>query len=308
MSAVEYYVTDPALRPLLKAVTMDRERYGADTGAFLDGWAGDEWEHHKGITSLIGPVRPKRIIDELPPGSVKRNAGEMLSPLRGTAVHDMLERSTKACGGRSEERLGRVYTSPQTGAKWLIHHAFDSFYEGNYVDWKNTTSISLQFDKKEWEAELNYAASLLEDDGEKVDRISVAALIEDWRPSKVQQKGMPEMATVLIEIPKWTREELDAFVLRRIVAHEAEGLPECSDEERWVRDKGYKVYGLKKDGSPSSRAATAEVFTSEDGALQWAEENGVLVYRVAHLQSKPIKCLYYCDASGFCEQYKRLSE
>jgi hypothetical protein len=79
--------------------------------------------------------------------------------------------------------------------------------------------------------------------GVRVDKLQVIAILRDWSKARVKTKGYPPSPIANIELPLWTYEERERFLKERVAIHqEAHGsydlggtLPECSEEERWVR-------------------------------------------------------------------------
>lgn len=306
-----YYVADPLFNPF--KIIMEDDPYQEGVQKFLDGWREEHGEaptRHFGITTLMRSPR-QLALNRRHGASMKTDVTTLLPMIRGKLVHEAIEKaSAKLPHVLTEQRYGLLIDNG--GQDTLVHHAIDYFdtETGVYCDWKNTSSTALQFDKWEWEAEVNFARHLLELHGHEVKEMYIGALVDDWRPSKVGRAGMPEEPIVKLPIKRWTNEQVLRFVTSMVDGHlnaedeKDEHLPYCTEEEKWNRSGGFKVYGVKKDGSVSSRALTAETFPTEQDARDWAAEEGKPVGKVLKIAGKPIRCLFYCDSQTFCNQFK----
>jgi hypothetical protein len=85
--------------------------------------------------------------------------------------------------------------------------------------------------------------------------------------------------------------------------------PECTDEDRWKRSGGFEVVQITKDG----REWVRQFF---DGADAEAEANKQMQANIAGMKNKaetwvreragkPIRCMDWCEAAPFCEQWAK---
>lgn len=303
----KYYVTHPLLTPL--RLLAEDDSYTDNVNRFVERWKKNnpdkEVQHHAGITSLMKSPRqlwlPKRHGKK-----VEINASSILPRIRGSVLHEAIESAaTDVEGAVVEERFGFY----DENTKWLAHHQVDFYHDGQYCDWKNTTTLALGFEKWEWEAEVNFAVYLLRNAGHEVREAFIAACIDDWRPHR-HPPEYPEGA-ILLPVKLWPASEVESFVEDLCAGHAKEmNLPDdklrhCTKDERWMRFRGYKGYALTAKGEPSKNAMRSEYFANENEAKAYAAEKGKTFSHADRVETQPIRCLHYCEeASTFCNQHQ----
>jgi hypothetical protein len=114
------------------------------------------------------------------------------------------------------------------------------------IDWKFTSVWSVTNPKEDWENQLNlYAYLIHKEKGMRVEGIWVCAILKDWKKMDVMRRtNYPEAPIVMVRQPLWSFEKQEAYALERTqaLAHATAAfdigtsLPDCTDEDRWLRD------------------------------------------------------------------------
>ena len=171
------------------------------------------------------------------------DVSDRLWALMGTNIHKILEDAADDTH-LPEERLFLKING------WTVSGQIDlqKTDEGLAIisDWKFTSVYSITHPKIEWEQQLNMYAHLVEKTkGIKVEKAQVVAILRDWRRSAMRrQKNYPKAAVICIPIPIWPEAQREKYLIDRVslhqqsmIDHDFHGtLPECTDEERWLRD------------------------------------------------------------------------
>jgi len=110
-------------------------------------------------------------------------------------------------------------------------------------------------------------------------------------------------------VPLWSMKRQETYLRDRVRLHRAsemlleidEPLPECSDEERWLRNSKWAVV---KSGSKKA-ARVYDTKEDADDDLK-ARKDG---YAVEHRPGKPVRCDgNYCGVAEWCDQWARIKE
>lgn len=159
--------------------------------------------------------------------------------LLGKAVHTVLEdANAKDKNIVAEKRLFADVNG------WKISGQTDtlSLEEKMLTDYKCTSVYAIGTDKPEWEEQLNLYAWLWRKHGYEIERLRILTILRDWRRSEADKKfDYPQAPVVSIDIPLWGFVRQSDFVAQRVELHQAAmanpdgDLPECSDEDRWLR-------------------------------------------------------------------------
>jgi hypothetical protein len=250
-------------------------------------------------TSLLKPVRA-RAIELMHADELTRDVSQNLYSLLGQAIHHILEKAeTKA---RVEERYFIQVNGWKVGAK------FDRLLvtEQLLADYKCTAVRSIKDGgKEEWEQQLNILAYVLGQNGFKVSKLEINAILRDHMGGKaLSDKDYPPIPFVNLDLPLWSEEKQLAFITKKVIEHQnasliknQDKLPLCTDRERWsdgpqfavikgVQKKAYRVFDLLAD-------AQRCVSSAPPG------------YRTIERPSKSRRCGAWCDANKFCDQYKK---
>lgn len=193
------------------------------------------------ITELLSPPQLS-VLKRVHKDRIVEDISDRFWALMGTNIHKLLEDHANETV-KTEERLFLKVDG------WMVSGQIDVQKEADgvtsIVDWKFTGVYSAMTPKPEWVSQLNMYAYLVETlkPGVRVDKLQVIAILRDWSKARVKTKGYPPSPIANIELPLWTYEERERFLRERVAIHqEAHGsydlggtLPECSEEERWVR-------------------------------------------------------------------------
>ena len=161
-------------------------------------------------------------------------------------------------------------------------------------------------DKPEWERQLNlYAALVRRTKGVQIDHLNICAILRDWKRAEADRtRDYPEAPIVLVDIPVWSVEEQEAYLLDRVKIHQdahradewGEELPHCTSEERWERGE---VWAVMKKG----RKTAVRVLDNESEAIKMAEDGVDL--SVVHRPGRLVRCEgNYCGVAKWCSQYQ----
>lgn len=281
---------------------------------------------HYSASDLIRPPRMRVL--------VKRHYNEIISDVSthvyrvlGTAVHTVLRLSAgrmlaKGIEGYIAEE--RQFTHKTIDGRIVVVSGEPDLVtpDGVLHDYKVVAVGALDKGiKTEWEQATNIYSWLRSLQGLKTKGIMITYILRDWFRVQAVQQGYPQAAGQTADVQMWSDDHTAAFVHDRVVAHlEADGLeddalPECSPAEMWekpeswavIRDGGArakKVYRLEAypdgTGFPTVEAAAAA-----DAALSNTKlKRGDSPYVVEHRPGERTRCTLYCDARGFCSQFK----
>ena len=253
------------------------------------------------VTEIISPPRIQRLrkkhFEE-----IEQDVSDMLWSLLGSALHVVAERGQTE-NHITEERLyvdvdgvilsGAIDLQKTTDAGIVI------------TDYKFTSAWAIRQDKFDWEAQQNiYAWLVSKAKNEKVVGVQICALIRDWSRREAAVKAdYPPAPIQVLELPLWPLEKTEAYIRERLEAHRnakvaddwGDELPECSEEERWIRTTQYAV---KREG----RKTAIRVLDSEEEAKELAEkEKGFVEIR----KGEAIRCTNnFCGVNQWCNQYQ----
>jgi hypothetical protein len=251
------------------------------------------------VTQLISPPQILQLLRRHD-SEIERDVSDNLWMLLGSAIHHVLERA-KPDNALKEESLkisnGRITISGRPD----LYTA-----EGNVEDYKVTSVYAfLLGNKPEWEAQLNLYALLYREYGFKVNKLFIHAILRDWMQSKTVDEDYPQCPFISVEIPLEKPEVVLMYLEGRVMIHQSSArlpddhLPECTDQERWMRPT---TYAVKKKGN---KRATKVFDTQKEAENMIAgSDNLVLEFR----PGENVRCERFCDAKNFCFQYKRMNQ
>jgi len=262
-----------------------------------------------GITTLIGPAR-LRVLKERYDDQITIEAADNVHMMLGSAVHRLL---ADYKGGISEQRYCAVLSGTKVcGIPDLVEHQVLYDYKTSSV-WISVFGI-----RKEWIRQLNSYRWLLRKNDVVVNELKSVVVFKDWSRNSRMENNPLHPATVY-DVPMWTLEETEAYILSRIEAHQdAETeLPECTAEERWQSDGAFAVY------RNSGKRAKRVLDTLEEAHVWIVEHDGdpyqnplmfeghETVYKGYAVVKRPDKwrrCEGYCNVAPFCGQWKEFCE
>jgi hypothetical protein len=179
------------------------------------------------------------------------------------------------------------------------------------TDWKVGSVWEAMDVKPEREQQLNLYAELLRLNGfSPVVKLENGFLFRDWSKRRARrERDYPRHQFQRIPARVWPAERAGMFLVERTAVHMAAqgNPPECTLAEKWQKPAAWAV---RK--SPTAKRASA-VLRSERDALEWlgeAKANRPKPWRLGQVEYRPteaIRCLDYCRAQPFCEQFRRES-
>lgn len=237
---------------------------------------------------------------------ITEDASDMVWSLFGSAVHNILEHG-KGDNHIVEERLHMDFNG------WHISGAIDlQELNPNGVgirDYKVTSAWAVQQDKKEWVEQLNLYAWLVEKvKFMKVTDLQIIGIVRDWsRRDAVNKEGYPQAPIVTLNIPLWSMEDREKFIVERLSLHNeaifnlgvGDPLAECTPDEMWEKPT---VYAVRKIGGV--RAKT--LFGEKDKAEQELEKLNAKKpdYEIEVRDGSRTRCEGFCQVAPYCDQYQ----
>jgi len=229
---------------------------------------------HKGVSSL------QRIIDE--------NYAEAFNP-------DVIVEKTMTV---------------QVGG-WTISGTVDRtlIKEGAVEDYKNTSVYAFMNPEaqKKYIPQLNIYAYMAEKElGIEIKTLRVIFKFRDWSKGKAAtSKNYPKAPVILVNIPRRTNEQVEAYLEKRVALHQASDKGEiiaCSPKERWSEPDQYAV---KKKGA----VRATKKFTKKPEAELYKKLNqhkhaktGGLIVETRKGGSR--RCADFCAVAYCCPQRK----
>ena len=254
------------------------------------------------VTEIISPPRIQRLrkkhFDE-----IEQDVADMLWSLLGSALHVVAERGQTE-NHITEERLNTEIDGVTLSGAIDLQKNTDS---GTVItDYKFTSAWAIRQDKFEWEAQQNiYAWLVTRVKKETVSSIQICAMIRDWsRRDAAYKPDYPPAPIQVLELNLWPLERTEAYIKERLQMHRlakvaddwGDPLPDCTDDERWMRTTQYAV---KREG----RKTAIRVLDSEEEAKELAEkEKGFVEIR----KGEAIRCVNnFCGVNQWCSQYQK---
>ena len=263
----------------------------------------------RSVTQLIGSPR-QQILSRQHFNELEEDVTDRLWSVFGTAVHNIFENYGDA-EHLAEERLFAdvdgwtisgaidVQKSNQDGTVEIVDYKVTSV-------WKIIYSVMKGVPDQHWQLQQNFYAWLVETvKGIKVDKLTIIAILRDWKASDAERKGSdyPQSPIMSIELPLWDFETRDNYVRDRVAFHQeaefnhltGQSLPLCDDEERWLKPPQFAV---KK---PKNKRADRVFENKADAEAYLVNKLGLVI---EERKSEPIRCMRYCHAAPFCSQHR----
>lgn len=254
------------------------------------------------VTEIISPPQIQRLRKKHYE-QIEQDVSDMLWSLLGSALHVVAERGQTE-NHITEERLHVEIDGVVLSGAIDLQKTTESGIV--ITDYKFTSAWAIRQDKFEWEAQQNiYAWLVSKAKNEKVSGVQICALIRDWSRREASVKAdYPPAPIQVLELPLWPLEKTEAYIRERLEAHRnakvaddwGDPLPECTEEERWIRTTQYAV---KREG----RKTAIRVLDSEEEAKELAEkEKGFVEIR----KGEAIRCTNnFCGVNQWCSQYQK---
>lgn len=248
------------------------------------------------VTELVLPPRIAQLRREYS-GEITEDVSDRIFSLIGQAIHSILERAAN-----DRYIIEKRFSLLNSGK--IISGRLDLFDTRTTTlqDWKITSRYATQDGPKpEWIAQGNLNRLILCRNNIEVSRIEYVAIYRDWSKMAVARgvEKMPEKQVETISIPMWTLEEAEAYLAERIRLHEEAkvNLPMCSDEDRWYKPPKFAL--MKK-----KRKRALKLYDTEEQAAVGAVNMGGTDYYVQPRKDEHTRCLYYCEVSPYCSQFR----
>ncbi len=272
------------------------------------------------VTELNSPAcqvaLKRRYWDQLEEESEKR-----IWALFGSALHKVLE-----AGGEGERGLRERRLALKVG-EHVITGGLDSYELGErwLADFKLTSVWSIVFGDriKEWEAQTNIYAEMLRCAGFPVKKITAEVFLKDWsrRELDTDRKAAlqynrpctyPDKDWQSIPLRIWSREEVLAFVSKRIsaleAALEADVPVECSREERWEKETTWAVFKGSNKRATRVFKEESKKETRADAEAWITKQKKPADYHIEDRPGQRIRCQDYCVVKDFCPHWKTHQE
>lgn len=253
------------------------------------------------VTQLIDAPRI-RLLREKHDADIVIDVSDSLWALVGRALHKVAET------GADEEHLAEERLYDQV-LGWVISGGVDvqRISEGSAIigDYKLCAAYALRHEKPEWERQLNiYAWLVRKAKGLVAERLEVYAVVRDWnRREAARDRSYPQAPIQVVPVRLWTPDVQEQYVLDRVRVHQqaetaAElggDLPECSDQERWMRGSTFAVM------KPGAKRAIKLCGTREEAGAVCGKNPGTFV---TERKADPVRCSGdFCRVSKWCSQY-----
>lgn len=253
------------------------------------------------VTTLIDSPRISQLRQEHS-HEITEDVSELVYRVMGTAIHTVFENAASN-SYVAEERL--EYEVDGTLISGQIDLQYEDDDEVDLKDFKSTSVFkAMMSDHSDWERQLNvYAYLVRHAKGLRVRSASVIGVLRDWRKSDAERRAeYPDAPIVEIAVHLWSEEEQDEYVQERVRAHaraalekDFNGLPPCTDQERWARPTKWAVH-------KGQNKRALRVFNSEHDARSFAAEEDER--RVEERPGEYTRCVNnYCRVNEWCNQW-----
>jgi len=228
----------------------------------------------------------------------------------GSALHYVTER------GADENHLVEERLFTQVGT-WTVSGAIDvqrveDDDSVTVMDYKFTSVWAVKNPKPDWEKQLNcYAYLVAKEKNRTIKELQVITFLRDWnRNNAKRDESYPQQQILVVPVKLWSFEEQEQYIKDRVQAHQEavygflsdKPMPECTDEEKWLRGDSYAV--KKKKNKRALR-----VFDVQADAEKFLKEKDSDEYEMVERKGEPIRCTgNYCKVSEWCNQYKKWSK
>jgi len=261
-------------------------------------YAGGGEQRFDSVTELLKPAK-QFLLTRRHNRELERDASDMIWTLMGSAMHRVVE-AAQMDNSLREERLAADFAGER------ITGGFDLYHDGVVSDFKFTNVWNHIHGSRvrDWTAQLNLYAWLLEKHGFKVKGVEVICIFRDWSKAKSSVDPFYPKPVERVVLELWTPKRTEAFLaarLSQIKMHESlpdDMIPPCSPEERWEAPAKYAVM------KPGAKRAL-RVFDNKGEAENYAGEHADKP-EVITREARPIRCWDYCEVNRFCHFYREL--
>ena len=248
---------------------------------------------------------------------IVRDVTENAAIFQGNAIHAAMEKAAnKRDDCIAEERLFMTHESG-----YIYSGAIDLQIENpdgtiDVIDFKSTSVWTLILNdmkvKEEWVPQVNGYGHLVENNKDvTVRKLQIVVVLRDWKSSKKEDSNYPAAPIMVLDVPMWSSDERENYINERIKVfqeakfqHLATGkLPECTQEERWVRGEKWAV--MKKGRKSAIRGGLK---STEEEAIDLLKSLDSKHY-VEHRAGRNVRCEgNFCQVAEWCSQYQSILE
>lgn len=234
-------------------------------------------------------------------------ASDRLWALFGNAMHYVLETGVP-------DDIGKVVLKEHRLSADVLGRAIsgqcDLYVDGVLYDFKETSTWTLIYHSRDldWTHQLNFYAWLLRQHDYPVREAHIIARLRDWSKSKAARESKyPKSQVKAMQIPLYDAGQVDRMVHDRVQALidceklPDDKLPECSPDDRWMRNTTYAVMHPKK-----KRALAVK--DTEKLATDWLINYADKGCWVEKRPGKNVRCEEYCQLKPWCSQWHKLKQ
>jgi len=242
---------------------------------------------------------------------IQEDVADRLWSMYGTAMHRVIE-----LAANEDDIVEERYYATLKGK--IVSAQIDHYCDGVLTDFKFTSSYKIKKaitdGDKDYEAQLNIQAYLMDENGIKVDKICIIGLCRDWSMSKWNpssynhEHGYPDQIET-IEFPIWPKEKQKAYIESRL--DDMANKTPCDADMRWQKPTKYAL--MKEDGKRALKLADDHYeivkYGINKGVFAYHDpddlDKGYDVidkdYRIETREQPCIRCESYCLVNDWCE-------
>lgn len=233
--------------------------------------------------------------------NIEVDASDKIFSLMGTAVHYVAQ------VGEADHQFSETYMEEEIDGVTVSGTA--DLYDPEthtITDFKNTSVYTIIYDSRrdEWEKQLNVYAWLMRKAGFQVEQLEIIAILRDWQKTKANfDPNYPDSQVVVVKVNLWGEDDAEWYIRNRVELFESHRdtpdneLPLCTPEERWESETKYAVM---KHGRKSAVKLYTDLNDAENHATQLGPNHYVEIR-----EGTPRRCIDYCPAAPFCNQFQR---
>ena len=145
---------------------------------------------------------------------------------------------------------------------------------------------------------------------QRVEHLRTVPIYRDWSRGKAAtDRGgfYPQHQGQTINVKRWSNDQVIEYVRKRLELQAMakfqplEDLPECTDDERWVRDKGFAV--MKDTNKTATKLYKTQAEADESIRVHWLKKWPKSKFRVDERRGSAQRCELYCDVAPWCQQF-----
>jgi len=237
---------------------------------------------------------------------VEEDSATRLYSTMGSGIHSRFEAANASNADVIlEKRFLSEFSNPIKGKEPLVVSAQIDCYEVETKTLADLKTVSawkiVNKDYRSFETQLNIGACLMRRNGWEVDKLQVYALCRDWSRGRQGERDYPSQPIQIIDIPLWTLEEQEEYILERLELHYGKGEKVCTDREMWAKAGSFAV---KQKG----KKRALRVLPTKDKAESWIVSQGLSDKKSVSIEERPatyVRCESYCafGKMGVCPQY-----